>query len=142
MSPILLLFSFKCGRPPVSSSAALRLSMLGVTAVVHGFIVHAVGHNLGKGRALRMVPSLEGCRVQGNTPGFMLEHFIVQLSNDTRWTPPLGGWSFTVITIQHCRLKPKQKYSAIILKYLNSGFIVRNTLKYCSYPLFYRISTN
>ena len=43
MSPILLLSWFKCGRPPVSSTGAFRLSLShGVTAVVHGFTVHAL----------------------------------------------------------------------------------------------------
>ena len=42
---------------------------------------------------LEMVPSLEGCRTQGNTPDFMLEWFIVHLSDDT-------VWSLTVMAIQ------------------------------------------
>ena len=42
------------------------------------------------------------CRVQGNTPDFMLEHFIVHPTDDTRWTPPIGRWSLTVIAIQLC----------------------------------------
>ena len=42
---------------------------------------------------LEMVPSLEGCRVQGNTPDIMLEWFIVHPSDDT-------VWSLTVMAIQ------------------------------------------
>ena len=47
---------------------------------------------------LEVVPSNEGCRAQGNTPGFMLECFIVHLSDDT-------VWSLTVMAIQLCTLK-------------------------------------
>ena len=61
-------------------------------------------------------PLHKGCRVQGNTPDFMLEHFIVYLSDDTRWSPPIGGWSLTIIPIQHCTLKASLKYPAIILQ--------------------------
>ena len=53
----------------------------------------------------RMVPLDEDCRAQGNTPDFMFEHFIVHLSDDTSWTPPVGGWSSTVMAIQLCTLK-------------------------------------
>ena len=38
---------------------------------------------------LEMVPSSEGCRAQGNTPDFMLEWFIVHLSDDTVWSLPV-----------------------------------------------------
>ena len=54
-----------------------------------------------------MVSSPEGCRAQGNTPDFMFEHFIGHPSDDTRWTPPIGRWSLTVISIQLCTLKAK-----------------------------------
>ena len=47
-----------------------------------------------------LVPSPEGGRAQGNTPDFMLEYFIVHPTDDTRWTPPIGRWSLTVIAIQ------------------------------------------
>ena len=63
----------------------------------------------------QIVPLRRGCRVQGNTPDFMLDHFIVHLSDDTRCAPPIGGQSLTVIAIQHCTLKAKQKYPAITL---------------------------
>ena len=43
MSPILLLSWFKYGHPPVSSTGAFRLYLSqGVTAIVHGFTVHAL----------------------------------------------------------------------------------------------------
>ena len=61
---------------------------------------------MGKSRAFgSWPPSGEGYRAQGNTPDFMLEYFIVHLSDDTRWTPPVGGWSSTVMAIQLCTLK-------------------------------------
>ena len=53
----------------------------------------------------RVVPLDGDCRAQVNTPDFMFEHFIVQLSDDTSWTPPVGGWSSTVMAIQLCTLK-------------------------------------
>ena len=50
----------------------------------------------------QMVPHHRGHSAQGNTPDFMLEHFIVHLSDNTRWTPPIRGWGLTVIA--HSRL--------------------------------------
>ena len=89
-----------------------------------------------------MVPSPERCRAQGNTPDFMFEHFIVHPLDDTRWTPPIGRWSLTVIGIQLCTLKAEYKNPAIILQWLDTSSIVRFTLTYCSYALFYRTNTD
>ena len=42
------------------------------------------------------------CRPQGNTPDFMLQHFIEHPTDDTRWTNPIRRCSLTVIAIQLC----------------------------------------
>ena len=89
-----------------------------------------------------MVPSPERCRAQGNAIDFIFEHFIVHLLGDTRWTPPIERWSLTVIAIQICTLKAEYKNPAIISQWLNTGSIVRFTLNYCSYALFYRTNAD
>ena len=82
----------------------------------------------------RMVPLEEDCRAQGNTPDFMFEHFIVHLSDDTSWTPPVGGWSSTVMAIQLCTLKAdpigKQLKPNPILKPCNKITMIRH-MQHC-----------
>ena len=84
------------------STEAFRLLSQGATADVHGFTFRAPGRNLGKGRATEWGLPLRGVQSTRNTPDFMLEPFIVHPTDDTRWTPPIGGWSLTVIAIQLC----------------------------------------
>ena len=43
--------------------------------------------------------SLRGCWAIRNTPGFMLEHFIVLFLAGTKWTPSSEGWRLRVMTI-------------------------------------------
>ena len=66
-----------------------------------------------------MVPSTEEYWAQGNTPDFMLEYFIVHLSDDTRS-------SLTVMAIQLCTFKAEPK-----IKPCNDITIIRHR-QYCT----------
>ena len=62
------------------ATGATGLFSQGVTAVVHGCFVCALGHNLGEEIVLSWLPSRRVLRAQGNTPDFIVELFIVRFS--------------------------------------------------------------
>ena len=83
MSPILLFTgNLNVVHPPVSYWS-MCIFLPGVTAYVNGYpLMHwatiwvRVGY-------LHSTPSWSWCRVIGNTPDFMLEHFIVLIATGT-----------------------------------------------------------
>ena len=63
-----------------------------------------------------MIHSSERCKVQGNTPDFMFEHFIVHPLDDTRLTPPIRRWSLSANAMQLGTLRAKHEHPVIILQ--------------------------
>ena len=63
------------------------------------FSVHALGHNLVRSELLTLTLSRRVYRSKGNTPDWILEHFIVHFSAYSGPTP-CGGGGLTVMTIE------------------------------------------
>ena len=49
--------------------------------------------------------------MKGNTPDFILEHFIVFCIDGTAITPVRRSWNLTVMAIQHCHSQSCSKLS-------------------------------
>ena len=110
---ITIVLDLWCGQPRVRSTEAFRLLSQGVTAEVHRFTVHALGHNLGKVRAFTNGPL----------------HWGVQ---STRKYTRLHAWTLYCTPLRWYKIVPSNKrvesnshyYSALVHSRLN-----RNTLQ-------------
>ena len=93
---------------------------------------------------LGLVPSPEGCRVQGNTPDFMLKHFIVHPTDDIYKMDPSNREAESnshCYSALHSTLNLNMKKNhAKILQWLDTCSIVKY-LNYCSWALFHRTNT-
>ena len=56
-------------------------------------------------------PPLEELRAEGNTPDFILEHFIAFSFNSTSMTQTKRNWNLTVMAIQHYHYQSCSKLS-------------------------------
>ena len=96
-------YCFSMSRPLLPSSQLLGQSGLlsqGATAVIHGSskFMHWATIRI-KSKQLTLLPSWRVSRVKGNTPDFILEHFIIYFSAYSG-RPPFGGVSsLTVMTV-------------------------------------------
>ena len=70
----------------------MQVSSTGGDSSYSWVFIHALDHNLGKEWAINTTSSCEEVRVKGNTPGVILEHFIVLFLDDTQSPPPVRRW--------------------------------------------------
>ena len=71
----------------LGQQSAFRLLISGGDSSYSWVFIHALDCNLGKEWAINISSSCEEFRAKGNTPDFILEHFIVLFLDDTWWTP-------------------------------------------------------
>ena len=97
---------------------AIRFPIPGVTAVIHGSSQFMLWATIWvKVESLHWQPSSRVSRAQGNTPDFILEHFIVQLTADTQWQPSTEGWNLVAIAITWVQAEPCKVHNKLGLQH-------------------------
>ena len=85
--------SAPCGAPSrcgLVSNQSIQASSPGGDSSYSWVSICALDCNLGKEWAINTSPSQEELRVKRNTPGFILEQFIVLFLDGTQWAPGQG----------------------------------------------------